>query len=127
MYKKILVSDDIQQGRILLDALRKRPGFPVTEAFWYELPEFGKWRLIIATPVAHTAGPIAAYTMLHETLKQLGTSLDSSNISLLRPNSNELERLREAAFIPRRPRRGPLQDLDLQDAYVYSLPKQATR
>ena len=61
MYKKILVSELIDEGQRLLEALR-RQRFPVVAALWSYIPESLEWRLILVTPTVEHTGPMAAYT-----------------------------------------------------------------
>ena len=43
VFKNRLVGEYIDSGRAVLEALRRKK-IPVTEAFWYDLPERDQWR-----------------------------------------------------------------------------------
>jgi hypothetical protein len=123
--KNKLVAEYIDQGRTVLEGLR-RDKFPITEAFWYDIPEAGEWRLIIASPMAHTVGPIQAYTILDRVLKRIRSPLSLSDISVLSPQSSQFQSLREEALGPGRPGMGPApayaRGVPFRDAYLYTLP-----
>ena len=122
MLKNRLVADYIDHGRAVLEALR-RDKFPITEAFWYDMPEAGEWRLIIASPMAHVVGPIQAYTILDRALKRIRSPLSLSDISVLSPLSSQFQSLREEAVGPGRPGMSPAAGgIAFHDAYLYSLP-----
>jgi hypothetical protein len=123
--KNRLVADYIDHGRAVLEALR-RDKFPITEAFWYDMPEAGEWRLIIASPVARTVGPIQAYTILDRALTKIRSPLSLREISVLSPSSPQFQSLREEALGPGKPGTGPAtgysRAITFPDAYLYALP-----
>ena len=125
MLKNRLVADYIDHGRAVLEALR-RDKFPVTEAFWYDIPEAGEWRLIIASPMAHIVGPNQAYTILDEALKKIRSPLSLRDISVLSPSDSQFQSLREEALGPGKPGTGPAtgysRGITFPDAYLYALP-----
>jgi hypothetical protein len=123
--KNRLVAEYIDHGRAVLEALR-RDKFPITEAFWYDIPEAGEWRLIIASPMAHTVGPIQAYTILDRALTKIRSPLSLSEISVLSPLSSQFQSLRQEALGPGRPGMGQAAEyapgITFHDAYLYTLP-----
>ncbi len=68
MFKRVLVKQLISEGEELLRTL-EQSGFPMTSAYWLHLPEDPpRWRLIIATPLVNSEGPLAAYRRIQEAL-----------------------------------------------------------
>ena len=86
MVKTILVERDLEEGRRLLERLDvkeaetapasgrtraatlPRTKVPVQAAFWWYLPESQEWRLIIATPLVDSYGPLSVYTKIQARL-----------------------------------------------------------
>ena len=60
MLKKVLVRELIEDGERLLLELKQRD-FPVTAAFWVDMPELDYWRLVVATSIVNERGPDVAY------------------------------------------------------------------
>lgn len=121
MYKKVLVKEQIEDGKRLLDELA-RHRFRWAAAFWYELPEVDNWRLVIATPLVDSIGSSAAYTKLHVILRELNppTGLSVSNVSLLSPSSPRFHNFRSTL----RGRYSPPQPYlygGAEDAYIYKI------
>lgn len=126
MLKNRLVAEYIDHGRAILEALQ-RDKVPITEAFWYDIPEVGEWRLIIASPMAGDVGPIQAYTILDRALKKIRSPLSLRDISVLSPLDSQFQSLRQEALGPGRPGMGPANGhapggISFHDAYLYSLP-----
>jgi len=88
MAEEILVIDPLTEsmksaGTQLIENLDKE-GFEVTAALWFLRPETGTWRLILATPVVDTEGPLKAYREIQEVLAKLDQETQDlflSNIS----------------------------------------------
>jgi hypothetical protein len=125
--KDRLVADYIDHGRTVLEVLR-RDKFPITEAFWYNIPEVGQWRLIIASPMAHIVGPNQTYAILDRALTKIRSPLSLSDISVLSPSSYQFQSLRQEALGPGTPGTGPAtgsREIAFPDAYLYALPPNA--
>jgi len=126
VYKKVLLSDYIEQGRKVLQALR-RADFHVSEAFWYDLPESDEWRLILAAPKVDDLGPLQAYTILDKVLRRIRSPLSVGEISLFSPASSQYRELRRDALGPYRLETAPATGrarggIAFQDACLYNLP-----
>lgn len=97
MVTKSLVDELLCDGSTLLEEL-DRQGFTVEGMFWVELPDRDYQRLVIASPVVETEGPLVAYRKLQEILQPLDLpALGLRNISVMRPASAEYLELRRIA------------------------------
>src|SRR5579864_8339747 len=92
MVKEVLVGAATDEGARLLSEL-DRTQFPVESMFWAQLPEMGRWRLVIGSPLVRDQGSRPTYERLGALLREadLGSSL--MNISVFRPDSTELASL----------------------------------
>ena len=94
MLKKVLVSELISEGQLLLDAL-KRNRFPFSDAVWLSLEDWGEWRLVIVTPSVDRSGPLAVYARIQRILAHLNVSqLDLTDITVIGPASDDFQDLR---------------------------------
>jgi hypothetical protein len=101
MYKKTLVEELIEEGNVLLQAL-KRNRFPITAAAWYDFPE-SEWRLVIVTTSVDQQGPMAAYGRVQRALQTFQPSrLTLSVVTLISPLSREFPNLRALVSAPGR-------------------------
>ena len=104
MYKTVLVEEQIQDGRKLLqqlDAQTFRRRFPVPAALWYYWPESARWRLVIVSPIADRKGPNYGYSRIQEALDRAKvTSLSLWDITLIGERDPELIELRSAVGTP---------------------------
>jgi hypothetical protein len=66
----VLVDRDIQVGEQIVRALDKA-GIAVVAAYWYFIPEFQDWRLMIASPEVDEKGPFDLYLRVNELLSRL--------------------------------------------------------
>ena len=124
MYKKVLVEDLINDGRLLVEAL-ERTRFPITAAVWYDFPEM-PWMLVIVSTVVDQTGPMAAYGRVQRALQTVKpVQLALSDISLISPRSPEFENLRSLISTPGRlgqsAASGQTRSLIFEDAYVYRM------
>jgi hypothetical protein len=120
MYKKILVSELIEEGQQLLDALT-RHRFPLHAALWLYIPDALEWRLVIVTPTVDQAGPIAAYTRLQRVLGSISAAqLTFTDITLISPLSPDYETL---VGSPQRlgAAAGHVRNVVFEDAYIYQI------
>ena len=134
MVKTSLVESDIEDGRKLLNELRKTdsqfsvPHFLVRSAFWLYRAEAFDWRLFIATPLVDQRGPASAYTDVQGVLRSLAKPLRISlqDISVVSPNDKLVKVMKKAAHVPTgfggaRLARTRVNDTYIEDAYVYRL------
>lgn len=128
MLKKILVRELIEDGKALLDEL-DRAGFPVLSAFWVDLREdpmeSHHWRLVLSSPDVDAHGPMAAYRAVQRVLGRMKTSaLSFDDISVLSPNDQNYQNLRELAAGPGRlgmELHGSLGSVIFEDSIIYRL------
>ncbi|MFS8085442.1 MAG: hypothetical protein ACMG6H_07405 [Acidobacteriota bacterium] len=129
MVKASLVESDIEEGRKLLDELKKIDShFLIRSAFWLYRPETFDWRLFIATPLVDQRGPATAYTDVQGALRSLPSRpwISMQDISVVSPNDKLVKLMNKAAHIPRgapgiRLARSRVDDTFIEDAYIYRL------
>jgi len=85
MGKETLVKEDIEMGKELVRTLDKN-GLEITSAFWLYLQDMDDWRLMLATILADTEGPIKVYTRILRILQDRNLPFDS--ISVISPNDS---------------------------------------
>lgn len=130
MLKKVLVGELIDDGKALLAEL-DRTGFPVSAAFWVDLPDSEYWRLVLASHLVDIYGPMDAYKKVQRALVSMklgatrpsGLSLD--DISVFSPNDQDYLALRQVAAGPGRLGMGPAHGRAprkvFEDAHIYRL------
>jgi hypothetical protein len=134
MVKTSLVESDIEEGRKLLDELKKTdskfsvPHFVIRSAFWFYSSDAFDWRLFIATPLVDQRGPASAYTDVQGALRSLAIPLwiSMQDISVVSPNDKLVKVMKKAVHIPSglngaRVARTRVDDTYIEDAYVYRL------
>lgn len=124
MYKKILVGELIEEGKALVQAL-KRKRFPMTAAVWYDFPD-SEWRLVIASSSVEQKGPLAAYGVVQQALIGLQPEkLTLSDITLISPKGQDFQNLQSVLSIPSRSRHSVLAghspNLVFENAHIYTL------
>jgi hypothetical protein len=92
MVKDLLVGAAIDEGARLLAEL-DRTQFTVDSMFWVQLPEVGRWRLVIGSPLVRVQGPRPAYERVGALLRESDIGLSLMNISAFSPDSVELASL----------------------------------
>jgi hypothetical protein len=95
MYIKILVEQDVQNGRKLVEALQTR--LPISAAFWLNAEETNEWRLVIVSPLVSTGGAPSAYRMVRQALEETGVPIPLDNISVLSPVSLHYKEVQRAS------------------------------
>jgi len=95
MYIKILVEQDVQNGRKLVEALEKR--FPISAAFWLNSEETNKWRLVIVSPLVSAGEAGSAYRMVEQALAETGVPIPLENISVRSPVDLRYKEVRQAS------------------------------
>jgi hypothetical protein len=66
-----LVTNDVENGRRILEKLEKDRLVHVTSAFWFHFEEEDQWRLVIVSPDVSEKGPAQLYTMVSTLLYDL--------------------------------------------------------
>jgi len=113
----------VSEGEELLRTL-EQSGFPITSAFWLHLPEDPpRWRLIIATPLVNSEGPLAAYRRIQEALPGPERGLLSLiDVSVVSPDQRRLhEILNELQGGQLWSTTRSTSDVVSEDAFVYRL------
>jgi len=89
MDKTVLVGPDIEEGRKFLDLLHANE-VRVNAALWQRDEVFGRWSLVIVTPLVETLGPRETYRRLVEILAKAAQppKVDLLNVSLFTPKSS---------------------------------------
>jgi hypothetical protein len=122
MYKTILVTTDIEDGRRILQELEKRQ-LQVTAAFWFHYEDEDEWKLVIVTSEVEEKGPTALYSMLAVALNDL--SIDEQKplqfpldrIRLVSPYSLVYKMVKQHAG----PVGGSVREGPILDAYIYKM------
>lgn len=124
MFIQVLVSDQVETGKRIVEALRK-DRFPISGAFWYRMPESGFWRLFIGSRLVDRIGPLEGYKRLHRILAQMGVLTPfSGSIALLGADDPQFLRRRSYALGVGQFNAGPNfveGSNSFQDAYVYTV------
>ena|ERR1700730_1435477 len=60
MFRTLLVTQDVNAGRSILECLEKLK-VEITAAFWFHYDEEAAWRLVIVSPDVSSRGPKALY------------------------------------------------------------------
>lgn len=126
MYKKVLVSELIEEGQRLLEALR-RNRFPITSALWHYIPDSLEWRLVVVSTAVDQNGPMASYGRVQRALGIISPMrLALSDIALISPNSQEYQALRQVVGAPgcftgTVPAAPVLHNVVFEDDYIYQL------
>ena len=129
MFKTTLVEAEISDGGLVVEELRRQQ-FPITAAFWYYFDEAERWRLVIISRHVQSAGPRDAYRRLVYALADLhkrGTPvhITSERIHLLGEESLIFKHVRDEVYGSGRTgfrlTKSPVENLELDDAYVYTI------
>lgn len=88
MDKTALVGPDIEEGRRFLDLLGKAE-IPMNAALWQRDEAFGRWSLIIVTPLVEHLGARETYRRLDQILSKVpdGSPIDLLNVSAMTPDA----------------------------------------
>ena len=126
MYKTVLVKELIEDGEKLLQELDRR-AFPLSAALWYLDPDRGAWKLVIASEIADTPGPLEAYMRIDQAMATLkGIGLSMGDIVIMSPKSRSFEDFRRkiegvnALAAPEH--RVKMEGLEFDDAHIYRWP-----
>ncbi len=115
MYIKVLVEQDIENGRRFVKTLQKL--MPIDAAFWSNDEEANKWKLKIVSHFVAAGGHSLGRDLVWQALAESKVPIASENISFASPVSLEYKRVRRAiegaAEIPEA-------GWDLGDVYIYA-------
>ncbi len=127
MAEEPLVESKIEKGRRVVEHL-ERSGFEVESALWFYVSASHKWSLYLVTPTVDKTGSKTVYSRLQRLLVDVlpQSELSLSDISLLSPHSELIQRLRKAVrtgpgISGVRISRSTIDGVFIQDAYVYRL------
>jgi hypothetical protein len=95
MYTKILVEQDVQNGRKLLEALQDR--LPLLAAFWLNAEDASEWNLVLVSPLVSAGKARLAYRMIRQVLAESGVPIPMDNISVLSPVDSRYKEVRRAS------------------------------
>jgi hypothetical protein len=125
MDKTVLVDQDIEGGRRLVQALDEER-FPVVASLWLFIPEESAWRLLIASPRVGELGPRATYAIIQGILVKKRLDLPLYRISVVTPGDPLVGELRvfagtdPAPFVGRTSLQNTVVgDLYVEGAYIY--------
>ncbi|PYP85309.1 MAG: hypothetical protein DMF61_17205 [Blastocatellia bacterium AA13] len=119
MVKTILVDQDVEEGRRLLNILSGTSAVPETlwgkervavlpavrfkveAAFWWYLTESSEWRLVIATRLVDEIGPLRTYAEIQTILSAIKPplTLTVQNISVVSPKDERVKVLRKTVRV----------------------------
>ena len=137
--KEQLTSDMILAGGELTRRLRQDKDFGLVCSLWLYTSESNRWRLVMATPIVESSGPIHAYQLIQGIIGQDWPGeleMHLYTISVLRSNHSLVRALRslghfEIQDLPHGPRPTPtvragkritlsrVQDVFIEDALIY--------
>jgi len=123
MAETVLVDRDIEAGRKLLAALDEG-GIPLDAAYWLYRLESGRWKLVLASPLAASAGALGLYQHVQELLGGgVAPGLTLGDISVVSPRDPVASGLHRLPGVDRvaefRLTDGVVNGLSVDDAYVY--------
>lgn len=137
--KEQLTSDMIAAGDELTRRLLGDKDFGLLCSLWLYTSEWNGWKLVVATPIVESSGPIHTYQQIQGIMGedwQAEWDIHLYTISVLRSNHSLVRALRslghfEIQDLPRGPRPSPtvkvrkkitstrVQDVFIEDAYIY--------
>ncbi len=123
MYQTILVTNDVENGRRILEKLEKDRLVHVTSAFWFHFEEEDQWKLVIVSPDVSEKGPAQLYTMVSTLLYDLANDpqrpleFPTDRITLVSPYSLLYKMVKQHAG----PVGGPVREGPVLDAYIYKM------
>ncbi len=128
--KDPLTKEMIDAGVSLVIALDAQ-GWPVTAAFWFFLPQSGRWRLVIASPEVGKKGPKEAYGHIRRAIAQMppgSAGLAFGDVTVVDPSEEPVTLLRPLlgttsaqGISGMRVVGAGIQGRYIEDAYVYRL------
>jgi hypothetical protein len=143
--KDQLPPETIAAGDELTRRLRQQSDFGLVGSFWLYTSESNWWRLVIATPLVESRGPLYAYDIINHVLAEIGgwsSALQPYTVSVVSPNHPVVNALLESGSfeiqdlppgprpaptvrMPRRITQSRVRDIFVEDALVYFLQARA--
>lgn len=127
MDKPILVEENIEAGKRLLEALDSKH-FRVSAALWFYLTEEEDWRFIIASPVVEEKDLKKSYALVQTTLQHLSppSGILLKHISIVSPKHELIKLLRVGirtgpGISGIRFARNTVNNVFIEDAYIYRM------
>lgn len=137
--KEQLTPDMVAAGHDLTRLLRQDRNFGLLCSLWLYTSESNRWKLVVATPMVDSSGPIHTYQAIQGIISeewQARWDVHLYNISVLRSNHSLVKALRsldpfEIQDLPPGPRPSPtvraakritftrIQDVFIEDALIY--------
>jgi autonomous glycyl radical cofactor GrcA len=137
--KDQLTPDMVAAGDELTRRLRQDPDFGLVCSLWLYTSESNNWKLVVATPIAESSGPIHAYQLIQGIIGEdwpADLEMHLYTISVLRSNHSFVTAIRslghfEIQELPSGPRPSStvrvgkritltrIQDVFIEDALIY--------
>ena len=123
MYQTILVTNNVENGRRIVDKLEKSRLVRVTAAFWFHFEEEDQWKLVIVSPDVSEKGPKLLYTCFSTLLYDLANDpqepleFPMDRIMFVSPYSLVYKTVKQYAG----PVGGPVREGPVLDAYIYKM------
>jgi hypothetical protein len=97
MDKEKLTQGQIENGGVLLQALDSA-NIPVNSALWFKFPEPLNWQFVIASTLVDAEGSNSVKATVQAVLTQAPAcrEISSSQVTVMSPNSELIQRLRTA-------------------------------
>jgi hypothetical protein len=120
MYKTVLVSTDIEDGRQLLESLEQK--LPVIAAFWFHFEDDDLWKLVFVSPIVAQRGAPHVYATLFVLLNNLDTergrvTIPVDQVMVVSSSSQIYQTVKQHAG----PIGGPVREGPVLDAYIYKM------
>ncbi|HYM12552.1 MAG TPA: hypothetical protein VEU62_17580 [Bryobacterales bacterium] len=127
-YQRTLLGQEIDDGRRLIDALKKAALRP-RAALWCYFPDTDEWRLAISTPLVDRVGYLKTYERIGAVMSKMKppVAFTLSDISAQSPHSGLTEIAKATARAEAPSAEGfrfvgkPIGHRAVEEAYVYSI------
>lgn len=123
MYQTILVENDVESGRRILEKVEVGGWLQITAAFWFHFEDEDQWKLVVVSPDVAEKGPKVLYTLLSMVLHDLASDPKAplefplDRIMLVSPYSLLYKMVRQRTGL----RVGPAREGLTLDAYIYKM------
>ncbi|HTR36361.1 MAG TPA: hypothetical protein VMH80_10690 [Bryobacteraceae bacterium] len=123
MYQTILVTNDVENGRRIVDKLEENRLLKVAAAFWFHFEEEDQWKLVVVSPDVAEKGSKVLYTWVSTLLYDLANDpqkpleFPMDRIILVSPYSLLYKMVKQHAG----PVGGPVREGPVLDAYIYKM------
>ena len=128
MATSTLVSQEIEEGQRLIDAL-KEAGLSVDSALWIYAPEPETWRLMLTSPLYDDKGPLKTYEEILSVFREVKPELkiDWTALVAVSPKHELIQGLRQLQqhwnlnLSGKRLTNNMVNRVWIEDAYVYQI------